>query len=68
MVGLDVGQFAPQVARLLLLRGGGLPPLLWCNEPHPGAKKILDELSEPLLFAPVDLARADMAAAVRAML
>lgn len=68
MIGLDVGQVTPEIARLLLLRGGGLPPLWWGTEPHRGAKKVLDESDDAHLFAPLAVPREDMAAAVRSLL
>lgn len=68
MIGLDVSLFTTEVARILLLRGTNLPPAMWKCEPNRGAKRILDDVDDATLFAPVGLADESMGAAVRALL
>ncbi len=68
MVGLDVSPYAPEVARVLLLRGGTLPEVCWKDNGQRGAKKILDELTDPALLGMEHVADEAMASAVRALL
>jgi hypothetical protein len=68
MIGLDLGAFPPEIAKLVLLRGGGLPAVTWSTEGHPAAKKLLDGLDDNSLFGVASIADEQMGAAVRALL
>ncbi len=68
MIDLNVSALAPEVAKLLMLRGSGLPPLQWSDHPNRTAKRTLDGANEAAVLARDALADKQMAVAVRALL
>jgi hypothetical protein len=68
MSGLDVSPFAPEIARVLLLRGAAQSTISWKDIAQRGAKKILDDLDDTALLGVPALANASMASSVRALL
>lgn len=67
MIGLDLGAFPPEIAKLLLLRGASLPPVLWGSEGLRLGKKTLDTLEDQTLFAN-PIVDEEMSTAVRSLL
>ena len=68
MIGLDLGNFSPEMAKLVLLRGAGLPGLSWIGEGHRVGRKRLEAAEDRELFGCESLADEKMGAAVRALL
>jgi len=64
----SIGDFAPNIASLLLTRGMGLLSLHWQNQPYRGAKTILDGSDDARLFSGKCVVSEPMAAGVRALL
>ncbi len=68
MFELQVTQAASQISTLLMARGTALPPVLWSEGSNSIAKKTLDTVDDPQLFAPSNLANELMGGAVRSLL
>ena len=68
MIELDCSRLGREVASLLTMRGGLVPPLRWSDEPCEAARTQLSGMSDQSLFAPHELRERGRLAAVRAML
>ena len=68
MVELDCSRLGREVASLLTMRGGLVPPLRWCDDPCEAARTQLSGMSDKSLFAPHEPRERGTLAAVRAML
>lgn len=68
MVELDYSRLGPEVASLLTMRGGLVPPLQWSDDPCEAARTQLSGMSDKKLFAPHEPRERGMLPAVRAML
>ena len=68
MFELQVTKAAPQISTLLMARGTALPPVLWSEGANSIAKKTLDTMDDPQLFAPGKLANDLMGGAIRSLL
>lgn len=68
MFELQVTKTAPQISTLLMARGTALPPVLWSEGSNSTAKKTLDTVDDPQLFAPDKLANELMGGAIRSLL
>lgn len=68
MFELQVTRAASQISTLLLARGTALPPVLWSEGSNSIAKKTLDTVDDPQLFAPDKLANELMGGAIRSLL
>ena len=68
MFELQVAKAASQISTLLMARGTALPPVLWNEGANSIAKKTLDTMDDPQLFAPAELKNELMGSAVRSLL
>jgi len=68
VVELDYSHLSPEVASLLTMRGGLVPPLRWSDEPCEAARTRLSGMSDRKLFGPDEPREREMLPAVRGML
>ena len=69
MIELDPSQFPSHITNVLMLRGAGVPPLLWQERPNATAKALIDGVvDDGALFGGRRLVDESMSAAVRALL
>lgn len=68
MFKLQVTSAASQISTLLMARGTALPPVLWSKGANSIAKKTLDTVDDPQLFAPHNLTDELMGGAIRSLL
>lgn len=68
MIELEISETAPEISKLLLVRGTALPAVQWQHNHSSTAKKTLDAMDDAQLFAPTSLKNQSMGAAVRALL
>ncbi len=68
MIELEISETAPEISKLLLVRGTALPAVQWQHNRSSTAKKTLDAMDDAQLFAPTSLKNESMSAAVRALL
>ena len=64
----DLSKVPAEIAKLLMSRGSGTPPLQWTAHQNLLAKKTLDQTDDPFLFGGAEIRNLGMASTVRGLL
>jgi hypothetical protein len=65
---IDLSKVPAEIAKLLMSRGSGAPPLQWAAHQNLLAKKTLDQIDDPFLFGGGEIRNCGMASTVRGLL